>query len=108
MRLELHAVVDSDLIEQASFARGLRDVRTSPAERAVWRAVDRASAAGRFDRDLERALVAYVPDAVWEWMERFADGGSFPRVRFGFVLETDPGEAMRGIRIAAARTMVAP
>lgn len=101
MRLLCTATVDSDLIDAAMLARGLRDVRTSPAERAVWRAVDEAAATGRFDRDVERALVAYVPDSVYAWMERFADGGTFPRVRFAFFLESDPSESMRGVRLVA-------
>ena len=93
MRLELWASVDDAQIAAATYARGLHDVRTSPVERAVWRSVDAAAADGRFDRDVERALVAYVPDSVWAWMERFADGGSFPRVRFRFSLEFRPRRA---------------
>jgi hypothetical protein len=103
MRLALVATVEAEQIAAAAYARGLRDVRTSPAERAIWIAVDAASADGLFDRDVERALVAYVPDPLWDMMERFADGGTFPRVRFSFDLESDD-HAMRGVCIAPMST----
>lgn len=99
MKLELWAVVDDEQIAQASYARGFQGMRVSPAERAIWAAMSEASLERRWDPDVERATVAYVPDVIWKRMNDFADGGSFPRLRFRFTLESDE-HAMRGVRIA--------
>ena len=109
MKLDLVAVVDTEQIAAAAYARGIAGVRTSPAERAVWRAVDAAREAGAFDPVAHRLLTAVVPDRIWDWMERFADGGTFPRVRFDFSLESResglPGIEMRAARNRAAEPL---
>lgn len=98
MKLHLYAVVDDKEIASAQYARGFTNVRVSPAERGIWKSVDDADRDRLFDRGAEHTLTAWVPDGIWSMMERFADGGSFPRVRFRFLLELrDHGH--RGVEI---------